>query len=258
VTARAAAILPVRYASSRLPGKPLLAETGKPLIQHVWEQVRRARRLDPVIVATDDERIAAAARGFGAKVVMTDARHPSGSDRVAEVARSLRHELIVNVQGDEPEVDPADLDRIVERLAGSGEDLVTLARPLGADAAEPDGDAAAFIDPHAVKVVLNGSGRALYFSRAPIPHGATPAGAHVHQGIYGWRRPALLAFAAASPSPLECLERLEQLRALEMGLTIGVVLTTHASLGIDTPSDYAHFVERQRRLQRPGTGGPLS
>lgn len=257
MTARAAAVLPVRFASTRLPGKPLLAQTGKPLIQHVWEQVRRARRLEPVIVATDDERVAAAARGFGAQVAMTDPRHPSGSDRVAEVARGLPHELILNVQGDEPEVDPGDLDRLVERLADHGEDLVTLARPLG-DANGPDGDAAEFIDPHLVKVVVDGRGRALYFSRSPVPHGATPAGAFAHQGVYGWRREALLAFAAGTPTQLERLERLEQLRALEMGLSIGVVFTQHASLGIDTPSDYARFVERQRRLQQAGRAGPTS
>jgi 3-deoxy-manno-octulosonate cytidylyltransferase (CMP-KDO synthetase) len=245
VTARAAAILPVRYASTRLPGKALLAETGRPLIQHVWEAVSRARLLDPIIVATDDDRVAQAAAAFGARVEMTDAGHPSGGDRVAEVAGRLDHELILNVQGDEPEIDPGDLDRLVERLAAGQEDLVTLARPLRADEGQ------LFADPNVVKVVLDQSGRALYFSRAAIPHGAGPEAALAHQGVYGWRREALLRFAAAPPVPLEQAERLEQLRALALGMRCGVVLTHHPSLGIDTPDDYARFVERCRSRRVP-------
>jgi len=247
VIASAAAIIPVRYASPRLPGKPLLAETGQPLIRHVWETVRRARRLDPVIVATDDPRIAEAAAGFGARVELTSPSHPSGGDRVAEVARRLTSELIVNVQGDEPEVDPDDLDRLVLRLASAGDDLVTLARRL-----EP-GDAADLADPNVVKLVTDDDGHALYFSRCPIPHGAAPQDALVHQGVYAWRREALLRFAAAPPCALERLERLEQLRALAMGLRIGVVQTLHRSLGIDTPEDYARFLLRHgSRAQRTG------
>ncbi|HVQ27757.1 MAG TPA: 3-deoxy-manno-octulosonate cytidylyltransferase [Planctomycetota bacterium] len=245
--ATAAAIIPVRYASTRLPGKPLLAETGQPLIRHVWDRVRQARRLDPVIVATDDARIAQAAAAFGARVEMTAASHPSGSDRVAEVAGRLREELILNVQGDEPEVDPDDLDRLVLRLAGSGDELVTLARRLA------PGDAADLADPHVVKLVLDDQDRALYFSRCPIPHGARPQDALVHQGVYGWRREALLRFAAAPPTALERTERLEQLRALGLGMRVGVVLTNHRSLGIDTPEDYARFVLRYgSRTSVPG------
>lgn len=245
--ATAAAIIPVRYASTRLPGKPLLAETGQPLIRHVWERVRQAKRLDPVIVATDDERIAAAAAAFGARVERTAATHPSGSDRVAEVAGRLSEELILNVQGDEPEVDPDDLDRLVLRLASSGDELVTLARRLA------PGDAADLADPNVVKLVVDGQDHALYFSRCPIPHGARPQDALVHQGIYGWRREALLRFAAAPPAALERTERLEQLRALGLGMKVGVVLTTHRSLGIDTPEDYARFVLRHgSRTSVPG------
>ena len=245
--ATAAAIIPVRYASTRLPGKPLLAETGQPLIRHVWDRVRQARRLDPVIVATDDARIAQAAAAFGARVEMTAASHPSGSDRVAEVAGRLREELILNVQGDEPEVDPDDLDRLVLRLAGSGDELVTLARRLA------PGDAADLADPHVVKLVLDEEQHALYFSRCPIPHGARPQDALVHQGVYGWRREALLRFAAAPPTALERTERLEQLRALGLGMRVGVVLTNHRSLGIDTPEDYARFVLRYgSRTSVPG------
>jgi 3-deoxy-manno-octulosonate cytidylyltransferase (CMP-KDO synthetase) len=238
VSARAAAILPVRYASTRLPGKPLLDRTGKPLIRHVWEAVSRARTLDPVIVATDDERIARVCRDFGARVELTRAEHPSGSDRVAEVVQRLGLDLALNVQGDEPELDPGDLDRLAERLADGEEDLVTLAYRLGPD------DKEALADPNVVKVVLDDRGRALYFSRCPIPHGVPPAEALGHQGVYGWRRPALLRFAAAPPAPAERHERLEQLRALALGMTVGVVVTRHRSLGIDTPEDYARFVER--------------
>jgi 3-deoxy-manno-octulosonate cytidylyltransferase (CMP-KDO synthetase) len=238
VIATAAAVIPVRYGSTRLPGKPLLAETGQPLIRHVWDRVRQARRLDPVIVATDDERIAQAAAAFGARVELTSPHHASGSDRVAEVAQRLDLELVVNVQGDEPEVDPADLDRLVLRLAAAGDDLVTLARRLSPE------DGADLADPHVVKLVLDEEQHALYFSRCPIPHGARPQDALVHQGVYGWRREALLRFAAAAPVAIERLERLEQLRALALGLRVGVVLTEHRSLGIDTPEDYARFVLR--------------
>lgn len=257
-TLRAAAVIPARYASERLPGKPLLDTTGWPLIRHVWEQVRAARHLDPVIVATDDVRIAEAARAFGAEVAMTRADHPSGSDRVAEVAQRLSADVILNVQGDEPELDPADLDRLVERLAAHPDEaLSTLARPFGPDESDH------FADPNAVKVVLDGCGRALYFSRAPIPHGTDTAGTWLHLGVYAWRREALLTFAGTKPTPLERRERLEQLRVLEHGQSIGVVTTGHAALGIDTPDDYARFVERvatgtARLVRTPGvqsTGG---
>ncbi|MCB9898148.1 MAG: 3-deoxy-manno-octulosonate cytidylyltransferase [Planctomycetes bacterium] len=241
-TARAVAVVPARWASTRLPGKPLLAETGKPLIRHVWEQVERARRLDPVVIATDDERILAVAREFGAQAVLTRADHPSGTDRVAEVVATLPEAaFVLNVQGDEPEIDPDDLDRLVERLATSGDDMATLARPLGDDEAD------VLADPHAVKVVFDAARRAMYFSRSPIPHGTDPRGTYLHVGVYAYRREALLRLAAAPPSALERRERLEQLRALEMGLTIGVVLTTNHALGIDTPADYARFVARQAR-----------
>jgi 3-deoxy-manno-octulosonate cytidylyltransferase (CMP-KDO synthetase) len=239
VTARAVAILPVRYDSTRLPGKPLLDRTGKPLIQHVWEQVSRARLLDPVIVATDDERIYDAARAFGAEAVMTDPGHVCGSDRVAEVAAARDDALVFNVQGDEPEIDPGDLDRMVERLAGGEEELVTLARPLTAE------ESGLLTDPHTVKLVMDDFGRALYFSRSPIPHGSDPLGVHVHLGVYAWRREALLRFADTPPAAIERRERLEQLRALSMGMRIAVVQSEHPSLGIDTPDDYARFVERQ-------------
>ncbi len=242
------AVLPARFASTRLPGKPLLADTGKPLIQHTWEAVRRATTLSAIVIATDDERIAEAARGFGAEVAMTSPDHPSGSDRVAEVASLAAYrdaEILVNVQGDEPEIEPEALDRLVERLAAGApaqapghEHLATLARPFRPEEADD------FASPHAVKVVFDDAGRALYFSRSAIPTGTDPVGAHLHVGVYAWRRDALLAFSSAAPTALEQRERLEQLRALEMGMTIGVVVVDDSALGIDTPSDYARFVQR--------------
>ncbi len=242
---RAVAVLPARFASSRLPGKPLLADTGRPLIRHVWEQVSRAQRLERVIVATDDIRIHDAVVAFGGEAAMTSENHRSGSDRVAEVGRGLPGiDVLLNVQGDEPEVDPADLDRLIARLEAGDEDLATLARPFRAE------EQAAYLDQNNVKVVPGGttpeSLRALYFSRAPIPHGSEPLGAHLHIGVYGWRRDALERFTATAPTALEGRERLEQLRALELGLSIAVVLTDHDALGIDTPDDYARFVERIR------------
>ncbi|RKY20025.1 MAG: 3-deoxy-manno-octulosonate cytidylyltransferase [Planctomycetota bacterium] len=244
----AVAVIPARFASTRLPGKPLLAETGRPLIQHVWEQVRRAVTIGRVIIATDHDGIASAARDFGAEVAMTRDDHVSGTDRVAEVAAGLNEAYVLNVQGDEPEVDPGDLDRLVRRLATGAEPLVTLARPLGPD------EGRLLADPNAVKVVLDDADRALYFSRSPIPHGTDPVGAWLHLGVYAYRREALLEFAAAPPAALERRERLEQLRALARGTAIGVVRTSQHALGIDTPDDYARFVERfGARPSPPGT-----
>lgn len=234
------AVIPARWQSSRLPGKPLLAETGKPLIQHVWEQVCRAKCFERVLVATDDDRILATCKDFGADVVMTRGDHPSGTDRMAEVAGSVPHEILVNVQGDEPEIDPGDLERLVTRLREHGDDLATMARRLSPE--ETD----LVADPNAVKVVCNDHGRALYFSRSTIPHGGDPVGVWLHLGVYAWRRDTLLRFAATPPGRLELRERLEQLRALSMGLSVGVIASENDGLGIDTPEDYARFVKKQR------------
>jgi len=244
------AIIPARYASTRFPGKPLANETGKPLIQHVYERVAQARRARRCIVATDDERIAAAVRSFGGDAVMTRPDHPSGTDRIAEVVRGLPggdNDIIVNVQGDEPELEPEYLDRLTERLAREpGEcPIATLACPFPADA-DPR-------DPNAVKVVVNSAGRALYFSRALIPYprdaGAAgrPAACLLHLGVYAYRRSFLLKLAAWPPGVLEQVEKLEQLRVLERGVALAVEIVEHASVGIDTPRDYEQFVARQRR-----------
>ena len=239
------AVIPARYASTRLPGKPLKADTGRPLIQHVVEAAKRARRLTRVIVATDDQRIADAVRQFGGEAAMTRADHPSGTDRVAEVAATLPDaRIIVNLQGDEPEVSGEALDTLVELLERDPDcPMATLATPIR--------DEATYRDPGCVKVVLAGSGRALYFSRSPIPmyrDGLPPDGplGLLHLGLYAYRRDFLLSIAGLPPSPLETTEKLEQLRVLESGTPIAVGIVDEPSIGIDTPEDYARFVARWR------------
>ena len=243
----AAIIIPARYASTRLPGKPLLRETGKPLIQHVYERAALARRASAVVVATDDPRILAAVESFGGKCAMTRADHPSGTDRVAEVAQGLEAGILVNLQGDEPLIDPADLDRLIGLLEDDpGAGMATLAAPIR--------DEEQWRNPNCVKAVCGDDGAALYFSRSPIPHvrdgvpdfAARPARLLQHVGIYAYRREFLLRFAALPPSPLEKLEKLEQLRALEAGCRIKVALVPRPTLGVDTPEDYRRFVRSCR------------
>lgn len=231
------AIVPARYASTRFPGKPLHVIAGKPLVQHVVERCREARALADVIVATDDERIAKVAEGF-ARVEMTAADHPSGSDRIAEVARRSECDAIVNVQGDEPLIDPAVIDAVAGRLA---ECPMSTAATRLRSAEEYD-------NPNVVKVVCDQRGRALYFSRRTIPFLRDQAEApdaeqmaafpfRKHLGIYGYRRETLLEMVAHAPSPLEQAEKLEQLRALEHGLAIAVEEVDYESIGVDTPED---------------------
>jgi 3-deoxy-manno-octulosonate cytidylyltransferase (CMP-KDO synthetase) len=242
-------VIPARFASTRLPGKPLLSDTGRPLIQHVIEAARRAKSLDRIIVATDDPRIAEAVASFGGEAVMTRADHATGTDRVAEVAAQLRGaRIIVNLQGDEPEVSGEALDRVVALLEGDPEaPMATLATPIR--------DEAIYRDPACVKVVCSARGRALYFSRSPIPCHRdglpTPASsprpiAYLHLGLYAYRREFLLSIGSFPPSPLEAAEKLEQLRVLDAGYPIAVAIVEEASVGIDTPEDYRRFVERWR------------
>jgi 3-deoxy-manno-octulosonate cytidylyltransferase (CMP-KDO synthetase) len=249
------AVIPARFASTRLPGKPLLSDTGRPLIQHVVEAARRAKALDRVLVATDDERVANVVAGFGGEFVMTRADHPTGTDRVAEVAAGLAEaRIIVNLQGDEPEISGAALDRVVALLDGDPEaPMATLATPIRSEAV--------YRDPSCVKVVLSRPGRALYFSRSPIPHyrdglphpaPTEPPLAYLHLGLYAYRRDFLLGLASLPPSPLEAAERLEQLRILQAGHPIAVGLVDEPSIGIDTPDDYRRFVERWRAGQTKG------
>jgi 3-deoxy-manno-octulosonate cytidylyltransferase (CMP-KDO synthetase) len=234
-------ILPARWGSTRFPGKPLHLIAGKPLIQLVWEQCSKCSRLDELVIATDDERILAAAEGFGAKAVMTSPEHPTGTDRLAEAVRSLPGaEIIVNIQGDEPLIDPGLIDELAAAMAADPSlDMATAANPL--DPADP-----AVQDPNVVKVVTTLDGRALYFSRSPLPFFRNAVdGLPVlrHKGIYAYRRTFLERFVTWPPSPLEKAESLEQLRALENGASIKVLITTDTSPGVDTP-EQADAVER--------------
>ena len=246
---KTAIVIPARYASSRLPGKPLLRETGKYLIQHVYEQAGQSGAGE-VIVATDDERILRAVAGFGGKAVMTRADHASGTDRIAEVAGSLDAEIIVNLQGDEPLIEPAILDLLPELLEQDGAaDVATLATPITS--------AEQWRDPNCVKVVRDNSDRALYFSRSPIPYvrdghadfSQRPALFLQHLGLYAYRRAFLLKLATLPPEPLEGLEKLEQLRVLAIGRCIHVGVVDHSAIGVDTPADYQRFVETYRRQE---------
>jgi len=227
------AAIPARWGSSRFPGKPLAMLHGRPLIAHVVERARAARRVDLVLVATDHGEIAEAARAVGADAIMTG-EHASGTDRIAEAVLGLEGwELVINVQGDEPLLHPENIDCLVEGMQQRPEiGMATLCRPLAPDRAE---------DANIVKVVRRSDGRALYFSRSPLPfpRRAEAAGElfRLHLGIYGYRREALQRFVALPPSPLERAEGLEQLRALENGLEIVVFDAPYDSLGVDTPRD---------------------
>ncbi len=241
-------VIPARFGAERLPGKPLLRETGKYLVQHVWERAREARCGARVVLATDDPRILEAAEGFGAEAVLTAKTHRSGTDRVAEVARLSKEPLVVNFQGDEPELPGTVVDEVVRLLREPDVGMSTVAAPLS--------DASDMPNPSVVKVVTDGAGFALYFSRAGIPYPRrTGDGAAVprrHVGIYGFRREALFRFVAWPPAPLEVSESLEQLRALANGLRIRVGDTAHPGGGIDTPEDYNRFVQRECARARGG------
>jgi 3-deoxy-manno-octulosonate cytidylyltransferase (CMP-KDO synthetase) len=234
-----ALVIPARWGSTRFPGKCLHPIAGKPLVRHVWERAGQAKGIGRIIVATDDSRIAEAAAGFGADVVMTSPDHPSGTDRIAEASSSLEGIThLINVQGDEPLIDPSLIEELAAAMMNDpGIEMITAATPF-ADLAEAD-------DPNCVKVVLGISGDALYFSRSRIPHhrdandtacAVTPL---LHLGIYGYRRDTLERLVKLPPSPLELCEKLEQLRALENGIPIRVVRTRHRGVGVDTPGDVA-------------------
>jgi 3-deoxy-manno-octulosonate cytidylyltransferase (CMP-KDO synthetase) len=250
-------IIPARYGSKRLPGKPLSDIHGKTLIERVHARACAARSLDRVMVATDDERIATAVRSFGGLAVLTSPHHPSGTDRLAEAARAIEDaEIVVNIQGDEPLLDPAAIDAAVAVLVEDPDlPIATLSVPLRS---EKD-----MLSPSVVKVVTDEAGNALYFSRAPIPHTRLGNGdgrvsaqhsitrglARQHVGLYAYRRDALVRFASLPPSPLEEAEELEQLRALHYGLRIRVVAVEGESgMAVDTPED----LERVRALLSPG------
>jgi 3-deoxy-manno-octulosonate cytidylyltransferase (CMP-KDO synthetase) len=247
---RSVVVIPARFASTRLPRKMLLKETGKPLIQHTYETAQTAVRPQRVIVATDHDELMAAIHQFGGEAVMTDPHAASGTDRVAEVARSLSEvDVIVNLQGDEPELPGAAIDRAVELLEEDPQAVMsTLAAPIRSRER--------LEDPACVKVVFDHRGEALYFSRSVIPHPRTWSDAHLaaeppvfyqHIGLYAYRRDFLLRLAQLAPSPLEKLESLEQLRVLWNGHSIKVGVIEEAAKGIDTPADYEAFVRRLRQ-----------
>ncbi len=244
---RAIAVIPARYGSTRFPGKPLARETGKFLIQHVYERACSASGVERVIVATDDERIAEAVSAFGGEYAMTRPDHASGTDRVAEVARRFDCEEVINVQGDEPEIEPHFIERLLVALKDAPHPVATLACSF-ADL-QRQGVEADPANPNCVKVVAS-AGRAIYFSRSAVPYrrnaDATYHGPYLHLGIYAYRRDFLMKLTEWPPTPLEQLEGLEQLRVLEHGHSISVAVVDRAVVGIDTPEDYAAFVQRER------------
>ncbi|MBI4595658.1 MAG: 3-deoxy-manno-octulosonate cytidylyltransferase [Candidatus Tectomicrobia bacterium] len=246
------AVIPARYASTRFPGKPLALILGKPMLQYVYERSNQAALVDKVVIATDDERITSAAESFGAEVVMTSPDCATGTDRIAEVSKRNKYKgfgLVVNVQGDEPLIDPKMIDSCVEVMLKNSKWAMATSKCSLENLKE-------LFDPNVVKVVTDKTERALYFSRSPIPYDRDRWGNifsdkepfrsgldfyHVfrHIGIYVYRRHFLLKFTELAPTPLEKTERLEQLRALEHGFTIGVVKTKSKSVGVDTPEDLA-------------------
>lgn len=226
-------VIPARYASTRFPGKPLAILAGKPLIQHVWERTSQSKYLSRLVIATDDARIESAALAFGAQVAMTRPDHLSGTDRAAEVAESTDANIIVNIQGDEPLIDPDAIDAAILTLLDDVQcQMASLKRRITDDSE--------IQNPNVVKVVTGGNGDALYFSRSPIPFQRGPsAGYFKHIGLYIYRRKLLLAYSSLPVGPLEQAEKLEQLRALENGIAIRVAETSYDTIGVDTPEDLA-------------------
>jgi 3-deoxy-manno-octulosonate cytidylyltransferase (CMP-KDO synthetase) len=232
---RVFAVIPARYGSIRLPGKPLASIAGRPMIQHVVERARQAERVTRVLVATDDERIQKAVEEFGGEAVLTRRDHPNGTDRVAEVAAHFEAEIYVNIQGDEPLIDPGTIDAVVAEMLD--DESIQLATPCTA-IAQPN----EIMDPNVVKVVRDFDGNSLYFSRAPIPwvrdERARGVAQHwKHIGLYGYRRDALLEYPTLPPGELERIEQLEQLRWLENGFHIRVVETDYDAVSVDVPAD---------------------
>ena len=235
---RAAAVIPVRYQSSRFPGKPLALILGKPMIQRVYEGVLQAQLVDRIIIATDDERIQEAAKFFGAETVLTSGAHNSGTERAAEVAQIIDNNIIINVQGDEPLVTGGLVDSLVEALQDADVPMVSLMAKVY--------DLDLLANPNINKVVTDKEGFALYFSRAPIPYQPSDF-FYQHIGIYGYRRDFLVEFAKMKPLRLERLERLEQLRALENGFRIKMVEAPGPTLSVDTPGDIIKVEEFLRK-----------
>ena len=234
---KTAIIIPARYASTRLPGKPLIKIDGKSIIQWVYEKASQSKSADEVIVATDDERIFEEVKSFGGKVKMTSSCHESGSDRIAEIVKENPEiEIIVNVQGDEPLITPESIDEAINALMGDkNADIATLIREIT--------DKEEILNPNTVKVVTDNAGKALYFSRSPVPYERTPGHTkfYAHIGLYAYRRESLLKMTELPQTNLEKAESLEQLRALQNGMTIKTVVVDYKPIGIDTPEDVEEF-----------------
>ncbi len=235
--------IPARYASTRFPAKVLAKDTGKYLIQHTWEQARKAKLPGRVVIAADDEKIVQAAREFGAECVLTSPNHQSGTDRIAEAVGRSDAQIVINVQGDEPQINPEHIDYLARLLLDNPDaPMATLAAAFATREQ--------IADPNVVKVIVDARGKAIYFSRSPIPYDREHAGvgevSHYlrHIGIYAYRRDFLLKITALPQTLLEKLEKLEQLRAIENGFTILVGRVEHTCEGIDTPEQYAAFVKR--------------
>ena len=242
--------IPARYDSTRFPGKVLAQDTGKYLVQHTYERACQATQAERVIIAADDERIVRAARTFGAECVLTRSDHQSGTDRIAEAVRDVPADIVINVQGDEPEIDPGHIDELAQLLLNHPDvPMATLATPLRR--------AEQVADPNIVKAITDTRGRAIYFSRCPIPYdrdhaGIGPADQYLrHIGIYAYRKDFLLTLTTLAQTPLEKREKLEQLRVIENGHAILVGVVEDTSEGIDTPDQYAVFVKRYHQGLRP-------
>jgi 3-deoxy-manno-octulosonate cytidylyltransferase (CMP-KDO synthetase) len=238
-------VIPARYGSTRLQAKPLADILGKPMIQWVYERSKGARGVSRVVVATDDERIERPVRAFGGEVVMTSKEIASGTDRVAAVAREIPGDIYVNVQGDEPLIEPDAIEAGIELVSSGRFPIGTVMTPLKSKEE--------LLDPSVVKVIADKTDRAVYFSRLPIPYGRAPAPEHApfasyrHVGLYVYKREALLRFTALPPSALEKAEVLEQLRAMDQGIPIGIKEVDFTSIGVDTPEDLEKvrkFLER--------------
>jgi 3-deoxy-manno-octulosonate cytidylyltransferase (CMP-KDO synthetase) len=240
-------VIPARYGATRFPGKSLARINGRPMIQWVWEAASKSRLTEQVVVATDDDRIADVAAKFGADVIMTKKSHRSGTDRIAEVADKIPAQLYINVQGDEPLLSPGAVDDLIRGMMESPRvPIGTLAHRI-----EKESE---WLSPEVVKVTVNRHGEALYFSRSPLPFQRTfdvKAKLLRHVGIYAFRARALATFVSLKPSGLELAESLEQLRALEYGLTIQVIETKYRCLGVDTPADLARVESALRKQSKP-------
>ena len=238
-------VIPARWGSTRFEGKVLADINGKPMIRHVWERAQKSRKIDEVLIACDDERIMAAAKKFNAQAVMTSKNHPSGTDRIAEAVKNVKADIVINIQADEPLIDPATIDALAACLSKDKTAPVATVIKAIEDLNE-------IANPNVVKVAVDHKGYALYFSRSPIPYnraGSDPKKVpyYKHAGIYAYRKNFLLKFKDLPKSKLESAEKLEQLRILEAGYKIKTVLTRQESVGVDTPEDLARVKELLNR-----------